>query len=73
MMWIPRGFAHGFVVLSETAVFTYKCDNYYAPEADAGIRWNDPALGIEWGVDASVIEVSEKDANLALLAEIGEW
>ena len=73
MMWIPRGFAHGFVVLSETAVFTYKCDNYYAPEADAGIRWNDPALGIDWGLDASVIEVSEKDANLALLAEIGEW
>lgn len=69
-MWIPRGFAHGFVVLSGEAVFSYKCDNYYNPEADAGIRWNDPALGIDWGVDDDAVVVSEKDANLPLLSEI---
>ncbi len=70
MLWVPRGFAHGFVVLSDEAVFSYKCDNYYAPDAEGGIRWNDPALGIDWGLDASVIEVSEKDASLPLLADV---
>ncbi|MBF0587320.1 dTDP-4-dehydrorhamnose 3,5-epimerase [Prosthecochloris sp. N3] len=70
MLWVPRGFAHGFVVLSEEAVFAYKCDNYYAPEADAGIRWNDPALGIDWLVDRTKIEVSEKDAKQPLFAEV---
>ena len=49
--FIPRGFAHGFLVLSEEAIFTYKVDNPYAPQAEAGVRWNDPELGIEWPID----------------------
>ena len=62
MLWVPRGFAHGFVVLSDEAVFSYKCDNYYVPEYDAGIRWNDPDLGIDWGVPEDKVQVSAKDA-----------
>lgn len=62
MLWIPKGFAHGFLVLSEEAVFAYKCDNYYTPSHDAGILWNDPALAIEWQLPAEVIRVSGKDA-----------
>jgi dTDP-4-dehydrorhamnose 3,5-epimerase len=63
MMWVPKGFAHGFVVLSEEAVFAYKCDNYYTPSHDAGLLWNDPALGIDWRVPEEVIRVSDKDAR----------
>jgi len=63
MLWIPQGFAHGFVVLSEEAIFSYKCDNYYAPEYDAGIRWNDKALGIDWTLPEEDIQVSDKDAR----------
>lgn len=59
--FIPRGFAHGFLVLSEEAVFTYKVDNPYAPQAEAGIRWNDPDLAIEWPIDFSQVQTSEKD------------
>ena len=59
--FIPRGFAHGFLVLSEEAVFTYKVDNPYAPQAEAGIRWNDPDLAIEWPIDFSEVQTSEKD------------
>lgn len=59
--FIPRGFAHGFLVLSQEAVFTYKVDNPYAPQAEAGIRWNDPALGIEWPIDSAQVQTSEKD------------
>jgi dTDP-4-dehydrorhamnose 3,5-epimerase len=59
--YIPRGFAHGFLVLSEEAIFTYKVDNPYAPQAEAGIRWNDPNLGIEWPIDFSKVQTSEKD------------
>ncbi|NHQ59172.1 dTDP-4-dehydrorhamnose 3,5-epimerase [Chlorobium sp. BLA1] len=62
MMWVPKGFAHGFVVLSEAAVFAYKCDNYYTPSHDAGIMWNDPALGIDWTLPQEDIRVSAKDA-----------
>ncbi len=62
MLWIPKGFAHGFLVLSEEAVFAYKCDNYYTPSHDAGILWNDPTLAIEWQLPAEVIRVSGKDA-----------
>ncbi|TLU58664.1 MAG: dTDP-4-dehydrorhamnose 3,5-epimerase, partial [Chlorobium sp.] len=47
MLWVPKGFAHGFLVLSEEAVFAYKCDNYYTPSHEAGLMWNDPALGID--------------------------
>ena len=59
--FIPRGFAHGFLVLSEEAVFTYKVDNPYAPQAETGIRWNDPDLAIEWPIDSSEVQTSEKD------------
>ena len=62
MLWVPQGFAHGFVVLSNEAVFAYKCDNYYTPSHDAGILWNDPSLAIEWRLPAEVIRVSGKDA-----------
>ncbi|MBO4264239.1 MAG: dTDP-4-dehydrorhamnose 3,5-epimerase [Bacteroidales bacterium] len=61
MFFIPRGFAHGFVVLSPTAVFQYKCDNYYAPASERAIAWNDPELDIRWPVPASDIQLSPKD------------
>ncbi|AAM71552.1 MAG TPA: dTDP-4-dehydrorhamnose 3,5-epimerase [Chlorobaculum sp.] len=70
MMWIPPGFAHGFAVLSQTAVFSYKCTDYYAPSHDAGIRWNDPAIGIEWSVPESEIRLSDKDLHHPMLHEI---
>ena len=70
MMWIPRGFAHGFVVLSETALFSYKCDAYYAPSHDAGVRWNDPKIGIEWGIAVEHLSLSEKDRHQPWLDEI---
>ena len=63
MLWVPKGFAHGFVVLSREAVFAYKCDNYYTPSHDAGIVWNDSSLCIEWQLPAEVIRVSGKDAE----------
>ena len=59
--FVPRGFAHGFVVLSETAVFQYKCDNFYAPEADGGINIKDNALGIDWQIPMEKAILSEKD------------
>jgi dTDP-4-dehydrorhamnose 3,5-epimerase len=60
-LFIPRGFAHGFVVLSPTVVFQYKCDNYYSPEHDGGIAWNDPYLNIDWQVPMEDVVLSEKD------------
>ena len=68
-LFIPRGFAHGFSVLSEYAVFQYKCDNYYAPQAEGAIAWDDPALGIDWGIPAESIILSEKDRHHPLLSE----
>ena len=68
-MFIPRGFAHGFAVLSETAVFQYKCDNFYAPEADGGISIQDDSLGIEWGIPAEDVVLSGKDMNHPLLKD----
>ena len=62
--FIPRGFAHGFLVLSEEAVFCYKVDNPYAPQADSGIRWNDPDLDIHWPISLDEVLTSEKDLNL---------
>lgn len=59
--FIPKGFAHGFVVLSETALFQYKCDEFYHPESEGAIAWNDPDLAIDWPVNAEDIELSEKD------------
>ena len=67
--FIPRGFAHGFLVLSDEAIFTYKVDNVYAPQADAGIRWNDPDLGIEWPIDSKDVQTSEKDLKQPFLKD----
>ena len=67
--FIPRGFAHGFLVLSEEAIFTYKVDNPYMPAEEAGIRWNDPELAIEWPIDPAVVQTSEKDLKQHLLKE----
>ena len=60
-LFVPRGFAHGFAVLSETAVFQYKCDNFYAPQADAGIQLRDEELGIDWRIPTAEAILSEKD------------
>ncbi|PBS12300.1 dTDP-4-dehydrorhamnose 3,5-epimerase [Lysobacteraceae bacterium NML93-0792] len=68
--WIPEGFAHGFAVLSDMAVFSYLCTDVYVNEADAAVRWNDPAIGVEWQVDSPLL--SEKDAHAPLLADIAE-
>ena len=59
--FIPRGFAHGFAVLSEEAVFQYKCDNYYAPQSEGALAWDDPDLGIDWKIDPKDIILSAKD------------
>ena len=67
--FIPKGFAHGFSVLSETAIFTYKCDNFYHPEADGGILLSDPTLKIDWQVPADKMILSEKDQHHPLLAD----
>ncbi len=67
--FIPRGFAHGFLVLSEEAIFTYKVDNPYAPQAEAGIRWNDPELNIEWPIDPTLVQTSEKDLRQPFLKD----
>ncbi len=66
---VPRGFAHGFSVLEDDTVFCYKCDNYYSQEHDGGVLCSDPALGIDWMLPESDYELSEKDANLPLLAD----
>ena len=62
-MFIPKGFAHGFSVLSETAVFQYKCDSYYAPQAEGALMWNDPDLAIDWNIPMEDALVSEKDSR----------
>jgi len=69
-LFIPRGFAHGFVVLSEEAEFFYKCDNYYNKAAEGGIAYNDPELNIDWGIEPADIIISEKDQQNPLLKEI---
>ncbi len=68
-LFIPRGFAHGFVVLSDDAIFTYKVDNVYAPHAEASIRWNDETIGIDWHIDINDVVTSEKDFNGFSLAD----
>ncbi len=65
--YIPRGFAHGFVVLSPTAIFAYKCDNYYNRESEGGILFNDPALAIDWKIAPQELLVSQKDRVLPLI------
>lgn len=64
---IPRGFGHGFVTLTDDVEFLYKADNYYEPEADAGIRWNDPEIAVDWGVENPIL--SEKDKNNPFLKD----
>ena len=71
-LFIPRGFAHGFSVLSEEAVFQYKCDNYYAPQQEGAIAWDDPDLGIDWRLPAGDIILSAKDAAHPRFREAGE-
>lgn len=71
--FIPRGFAHGFLVLSDEAVFTYKVDNVYAPQAEACIRWDDPTVGIEWPIDSNDVITSEKDLKKALAFEDADY
>jgi dTDP-4-dehydrorhamnose 3,5-epimerase len=68
-LFIPRGFAHGFVALEEDTIVMYKVDGFYAPESDAGVLWNDPSLGIDWGVASGEAIVSAKDAALPLFAD----
>ena len=69
MLWVPPGFAHGFYVKSETAEFVYKCTDYYAPEHEESLLWNDPALAIEWNlVEGKPPILSDKDANAPVLA-----
>lgn len=67
MLFVPRGFAHGFVVLEDRSVFYYKCDNLYSPENDSGIQMNDPSLNIRWEIDPSLWIRSDKDIALPLL------
>ncbi|MDD3788180.1 MAG: dTDP-4-dehydrorhamnose 3,5-epimerase [Petrimonas sp.] len=68
--FIPRGFAHGFVVLSDEVIFQYKCDNYYTPEAEGGILWNDPALDIDWKIPEEDIILSEKDKKNSRISDV---
>jgi dTDP-4-dehydrorhamnose 3,5-epimerase len=66
--FVPRGFAHGFVVLSEEAIFQYKCDNYYVPQSEGGIMWNDPTLNIDWQIPIEDVILSDKDKINPLLS-----
>jgi dTDP-4-dehydrorhamnose 3,5-epimerase len=68
-LFVPRGFAHGFSVLSEEAIFQYKCDNLYAPQAEGAIAWNDPEIGIDWGLPVEDVLLSAKDAAHPLLKD----
>lgn len=68
-LFIPRGFAHGFSVLSEQVLFQYKCDNYYSPQSEGGILWNDPELKIDWKIPTDMIILSEKDTKHPLLKD----
>lgn len=68
-LYVPRGFGHGFSVLSETAVFSYKCDNFYQKDAEGSVIYNDPELNIDWKLPADAIILSEKDGKLPTFAE----
>ena len=71
-LFIPHGFAHGFVVLSDEAIFQYKCDNFYNKESEGAIAWNDPEIGIDWGIPSADIILSDKDKVNPLLKD-AEW
>jgi dTDP-4-dehydrorhamnose 3,5-epimerase len=64
--FVPRGFAHGFLVLSDEAIFTYKVDNVYSPQTEASLRWNDETVGVKWPIDAKDVILSDKDLNKGL-------
>lgn len=68
-LYVPRGFGHGFSVLSETAVFSYKCDNFYNKESEGSVIWNDPDLNIDWKLPLDSVQLSEKDKSLPTFAE----
>lgn len=72
-MFIPKGFAHGYVVLEDNTVFQYKCDEYYHPEVEDGIAWNDPQIGIEWPLPEDEIILSDKDRKRRTLRELCEF
>ena len=69
-MFIPRGFAHGFSVLSEEVIFQYKCDNYYAPQSEGAVAWDDPDLDIDWKIPAEKVLLSDKDRKHPRLKDI---
>jgi dTDP-4-dehydrorhamnose 3,5-epimerase len=69
-LFIPRGFAHGFCVLSDEAVLQYKCDNYYAPSSEGAIRWDDPELAIDWMLPEGDVILSEKDSGHPCLKDL---
>ena len=71
-IFIPKGFAHGFAVLSDEAVFQYKCDAFYAPESEGAIAWNDPEIGVDWRIPEDKVMLSAKDRNHSLLKD-AEW
>jgi len=70
-MFVPRGFAHGFVVLSESATFAYKVDNYYSPECDRGLAFDDPELNIDWQLPKEQLQLSAKDTNQPSWTQLG--
>ncbi|MEW7279401.1 dTDP-4-dehydrorhamnose 3,5-epimerase [Aquimarina sp. 2201CG1-2-11] len=69
-LFVPRGFAHGYITLSKNAIFAYKCDNYYHKESESGIRYDDPNLSIDWKLDVSEIQLSSKDKELPFLKNL---
>ena len=69
-LFVPRGFAHGFIVLSDTAIFSYKCDNFYNKSSEQGLRFDDPSLGIDWKLPPNEFVVSEKDLALPTLSNV---
>ena len=71
-IFIPKGFAHGFAVLSDEAVFQYKCDAFYAPDSEGAIAWNDPEIGVDWRIPEDKVMLSVKDRNHSLLKD-AEW
>jgi dTDP-4-dehydrorhamnose 3,5-epimerase len=71
LLWIPPGFAHGFLTLEDETIFSYKCTDYYAPELEGSIRWNDETLNIQWGIDIPIL--SEKDKNAPLFSNLGDY
>jgi dTDP-4-dehydrorhamnose 3,5-epimerase len=68
-LFVPRGFAHAFVVLEDDTIFAYKVDNYYSPQNDRGVAFNDPAIGIEWQIELDALKLSDKDTKQPLLAD----